>query len=485
MFDTRQDEIGEPPSDLAADLAAAAVLSLRTAALVRAAADAVELRSIAELAQLRRTEARADAHAHDPTGRRRVDLDLVDRCTAQEVSTALWLSPVLARDRLELALELVERRPATFTALRAGDVDLVRARRITDGVRHLAPDHAAAVEAEALLPGSVPDLADRHPGRLAGQLTPAQLTARLNRLALRADPHGAQQRTAAADRHRACTRRALPDGMALFSVTGRGELLTAAFTRIDATARALIAAETADNSAGNGAEHAPRTGPTPGVDAARTLDQTRADVVLALLLGHSTDLSHADGVAVSLSLVAPAGTVLAGSDEPGELLGYGPLPAPLVRELAADAVWQRWTSDPTTGHITSLGRRHYRPSAAVADLVRARDLHCRFPTCQRTARNCDLDHVTPFPQGETHEANLATECRLHHLTRHRSGFRLRIDPDGTTIWTTPTGHTITEHPPSWGRPPPAPDLSDAIPPPAPPADAVTPPAPQQDDPPPF
>lgn len=415
------------------------------------------------------------------------------------MSTALWLSPVLARDRLELALELVERRLATFTALRTGDVDLVRARRITDGVRHLAPEHADAVEAEALLPGSVPDLADRHPGRPAGELTPAQLTARLNRLALRADPHGALDRTAAADQRRACTLRALPDGMAQFSITGRGELLSAAFTRIDATARTLIAADTAGNTTGNTVGDAaagnaaaagdtvpdgdPRTGPTPGVDAARTLDQTRADVVLALLLGHSTDLAHADGVAVTLSLIAPAGTVLAGSEEPGELLGYGALPAPLVRELAADAVWQRWTSDSTTGHITSLGRRRYRPSAAVADLVRARDQHCRFPTCQRTARTCDLDHVDPFPHGDTHEANLATECRLHHLTRHRSGYRLRMDPDGTTTWTTPTGQTITEHPPSWGRPPPP--LGDPVHPPAPPADAVQPPAPPEDEPPPF
>jgi hypothetical protein len=184
--------------------------------------------------------------------------------------------------------------------------------------------------------------------------------------------------------------------------------------------------------------------------------------------------------------------VLAGGDEPGELIGYGPIPAPLTRALAADAQWSRWSADPTTGHVTGTGgtgpsdtsdtsdrgaaqdsrdfrgadgqderrrpdrstRRRYRPSAAVADLVRARDHRCRFPTCRRPAQLCDLDHVTPYPGGPTHPCNLASECRLHHLLKHRGGFTLQITPDGTTTWTTPTGHQHTDHPPSWGRPPP-------------------------------
>lgn len=374
---------------------------------------------------------------------------------------ALRLSPVAARDRLELALELVERRPATFDAMCTGSLDVVRARRIADAVRMLSPDEASAVEAEVLRPGSVPHLADRRPGPAAGELTPAQLTARLGRLVLRADPHGAVARTAAADERRACTLSALPDGMALLSVTGRAELLSAAFARIDATARAFGRAAGPDAAPADG----PRTGPTPGVDAARTLDQTRVDVLLGLLLGHSSDVAAADGVSIPLALVAPAGTVLAGSDEPGEMVGYGPIPAPLVLELAADAAWQRWTSDPETGHVTAVGRRRYRPSAAVAALVRARDQRCRFPTCRRSARHCDLDHVVEH--GDTSEANLAAECRLHHLVRHRSGFRVRMDPDGTLTWTTPTGEIVVDHPPSWGRPPPTeepPEAEEDVPP---------------------
>ena len=62
----------------------------------------------------------------------------MDRCTAQEVSLALWLSPVAARARMQLATELVLERPATFDALRTGAIDLVRARRIVEAVRPLA-----------------------------------------------------------------------------------------------------------------------------------------------------------------------------------------------------------------------------------------------------------------------------------------------------------------------------------------------------------
>lgn len=474
------------PTDAGDDLAGAAVASLRSTAAVRASADAVELQAIATLALVRRTQAHArarrEAEARRRAGRpglpRPVDLDLVDRCTAQEVSVALWLSPVVARDRLELALELVERRPATFAALQQGRIDVVRARRITDAVRGLVglpsrpaedepaqpaltdgdeplrtADLASLVEAEALTPGRVARLADLRPGRAAGELTPAQLSARLARLVLRADPVGATRRTEAADARRGCSLRALPDGMALLSVTGRAELLSAAFARVDATARTLLRAD-ARADAPSSHPGSRTAGPVADLDAARSLDQARVDVVLGTLLGHSDDLARADGVTVTVALVAPAGTVLAGGDEPGELVGYGAVPALLVRELAADASWLRWAADPSTGQVTGVGRRRYRPSAAVADLVRARDQRCRFPTCRRRATACDLDHVVPFPQGCTDADNLLDECRLHHLSKHRGGFSVRLDPDGTCTWTTPTGEQVVDHPPSWGRPPP-------------------------------
>ncbi|MGH3648458.1 MAG: AAA family ATPase [Micromonosporaceae bacterium] len=51
------------------------------------------------------------------------------------------------------------------------------------------------------------------------------------------------------------------------------------------------------------------------------------------------------------------------------------------------------------GTVTDVGRRSYRPPAALADLVRARDRSCRFPGCRHRAELCDLDHTVPFPAG--------------------------------------------------------------------------------------
>jgi hypothetical protein len=50
----------------------------------------------------------------------------------------------------------------------------------------------------------------------------------------------------------------------------------------------------------------------------------------------------------------------------------------------------------------------YTPSKKLADFVRCRDLTCRWPGCDRPARDCDLDHTVPHAQGgPTHAANLS------------------------------------------------------------------------------
>jgi hypothetical protein len=90
----------------------------------------------------------------------------------------------------------------------------------------------------------------------------------------------------------------------------------------------------------------------------------------------------------------------------------------------------------------------YRPSAKLARFVRARDLTCRFPGCTVPAECCDIDHVLPYPIGPTHPSNLACLCRKHHLlkTFWAGDWALTLRPDGTAIWTTPTGHSYTTHP---------------------------------------
>jgi hypothetical protein len=39
-------------------------------------------------------------------------------------------------------------------------------------------------------------------------------------------------------------------------------------------------------------------------------------------------------------------TALGLAENPCELIGYGPIPAPVARHIAADASWQRFSSTP-------------------------------------------------------------------------------------------------------------------------------------------
>ena len=122
----------------------------------------------------------------------------------------------------------------------------------------------------------------------------------------------------------------------------------------------------------------------------------------------------------------------------------------------------------------------YRPSAKLAAFVRARDLFCRFPGCDVPAERCDIDHVVPYPYGPTHASNLNCKCRDHHLAKtFWEGWHDQQLPDGTVIWTAPSGQCFTTMPgsrlyfPSWNittaelppvdRPPPDPGRTAKMP----------------------
>ncbi|BBZ06490.1 hypothetical protein MDOR_06590 [Mycolicibacterium doricum] len=92
----------------------------------------------------------------------------------------------------------------------------------------------------------------------------------------------------------------------------------------------------------------------------------------------------------------------------------------------------------------------HRPSAALQDFIRSRDLTCRFPNCDRPAHRCDIDHTVPYPAGPTCASNLKCLCRKHHLLKTfwigETGWRDEQLADGTVVWTSPTGQTYATHP---------------------------------------
>ncbi len=192
-------------------------------------------------------------------------------------------------------------------------------------------------------------------------------------------------------------------------------------------------------------------------DDPRTARQRRADALCALAAGQgrlacgcgSRDCPAAGGQEkplgqVVIQVLAEQATLSGESQAPGYLPGLGAVPAPLLRELAESAKLQPLPLPPP---ICEPG---YRPSAGLAEFVRCRDLTCRFPGCDAPAAVCQIDHTIPYPIGPTHPSNLKMLCVFHHLLKTfytgLGGWADRQLPDGTVIWTAPTGHTYITKP---------------------------------------
>ena len=124
------------------------------------------------------------------------------------------------------------------------------------------------------------------------------------------------------------------------------------------------------------------------------------------------------------------------------------VPAMTAWALAAGGTWRRLVTDPASGTVVDVGRTRYRPPAGLADLVRARDRACVFPTCQTPAERCDIDHLTAWSQGGTTSLdNLTTLCEAHHRLKHTPGWALTRDQAGGILsWHTPDKTVYQRHP---------------------------------------
>ena len=134
-----------------------------------------------------------------------------------------------------------------------------------------------------------------------------------------------------------------------------------------------------------------------------------------------------------------------------------PVTARAARELMAEAARWRWIrTDPATGVVVDLTSPRYTPPAPLASFVKVRDRTCRFPRCQRQARQCDVDHRTPWPAGPTNLDNCASLCRRHHRAKHEGGWHLTQLRPGWFEWFSPLGyrHVVAPDPVADPDPPP-------------------------------
>lgn len=173
--------------------------------------------------------------------------------------------------------------------------------------------------------------------------------------------------------------------------------------------------------------------------------------------------------ATNVNIVVPLDVALGLSDLPGELVGYGPIPASLCRDAVnhPTATTIRFVVNPL-GELVDCSTA-YKPSQALTDKIIARDRRCTFTSCYPKACRCELDHIEPFNGHNTVEDNLQPLCCRHHHVRHDAGWTPKRRDDGVTEWTSPTGR-VYEKPPE-----PYPGTEPQPPPPKPKPDEDPPP----------
>jgi hypothetical protein len=229
------------------------------------------------------------------------------------------------------------------------------------------------------------------------------------------DPEGILRRCSARRSQRELRLQHRGEGMSALVAELPAEVAAAIYARIDAVARKR-------KTAGDG----------------KTFDQLRADVFAERCLGNSS----ADGVRADVFVHIDAATLMALNEDPAWLAGHGAIPAQVARDIAnrSGSVWRRIVTDPVDGQIISVGRRRYRPPAALDDLIRIRDRECRHPGCHRPAQACELDHSTPWAAGgPTSARTLVGLCGKHHHLKEQPGWSYRIDDDGSLTIMTPSG----------------------------------------------
>ena len=186
-----------------------------------------------------------------------------------------------------------------------------------------------------------------------------------------------------------------------------------------------------------------------------------ADTLVELVTGQKS----ASAVPVTVNLVLSDAALLGAGHEPGRLVGGGPVPAQVARELVsagldADAAWlRRLYADPGGDLVAMSSRARFHPGA-LAEFLRIRDQGiCRTPYCGAPLRH--IDHIVPAAAGgSTTAANGEGLCVACNLAKEAPGWARRPDhgagqgqsPGHPVRTTTPTGHQYVSHVPSLPTP---------------------------------
>lgn len=376
-----------------------------------------------------------------------------------ELAHAINLGRGTAAFRARRAFTWRENLPATFAALRRGELDERRAGMLADALKRAPSELSQAVEA-VLLPE-------------AGELSPARLRDRALELLAELDATAVDRRRAEAQRAADVRTYPTADGMAALTADMSAEEAAACYAVIDQLAamakadgderpigqirtaiHSMLIRRPADHGLGGVSVQLTVTAALDGLDGASTRGGEVAG--FAITAAHLRELLRR---VEAIGLTAPVGGSLtfALTDERGQLL------ATVTAGELARLVRKGCPQHPEAGcGCAVLGMPdpvdEYEPRAAQRRFVTTRDRRCRMPNCGQRAGWADLDHVVPHVgDGRTSCTNLCCACRSHHrLKTFARGWDFRMDPDGTLHVTSPSGITRTTRPPGLRPPEPAP-----------------------------
>ena len=344
----------------------------------------------------------------------------VDDEEREDVATALRLSPTAAQNRIDVARVLVAHLPNTISALSTGEISAahatVIAKETATAIRNGLSDEAVfRVEQTALAH------AEFH--------TPGQVATKVKTTIAKLAPEEFEEIVDRARDSRRVSCYPEADGMA--------------------TVVAILPAEDAQTVMKSIEAYILKRNQEDEVDAEWSMlsaDMKRADAltfITSQALASMADVVRPHRRPVTISVAIDLPTLMGLAENPGQLAGYGAIPASVARRLAADGNWQRFISDPSTGNLLDFGREKYTPPQELVDFLLARDRICRFPGCRRTGQSLDIDHAHSWESGgETNPANLGLLCRRHHRMKTHGGWSIESNPDGSCLWKSPVGKSF-------------------------------------------
>ncbi|HEY8300854.1 MAG TPA: DUF222 domain-containing protein [Jatrophihabitans sp.] len=287
----------------------------------------IELDRLVSRAQARRERLLAAVHQPDEP----------KQWAREEVACALGWSLGFTEARLAQATHLVSTLPKILALHEKGSISEAHARAATEATYGLTPEMIAAVQDRVLARAPLQSV--------------TQFRAALRRAVARLDPRGEHDKHQAAKAQRLVRLSPLPDGMAGLWPT---------HTAVDAEAiyaRLTDIAQTMGHAGAGGA-----AGSGEGIDARRA--DTLRDLILDTTTGVGSGTVRAPARHARIQLLVPQATATGDSDAPGELAGYGPIPASQCRDLLTDPTTRidRVTVDPA-GRVLPVGVIEHPPGA--------------------------------------------------------------------------------------------------------------------------